>query len=103
MPSRRRPGPADEYWRKNDESHAFPRGLYDAMAGAGRLGIALPTIVKHGSAEPRREILPTDTTRISTRARRDGDGCKVWITERALGGPVAFRRERKRQPNRGGH
>eukprot|EP00916_Digyalum_oweni_P019597 GHVL01032656.1.p2 GENE.GHVL01032656.1~~GHVL01032656.1.p2 ORF type:complete len:307 (+),score=-14.53 GHVL01032656.1:681-1601(+) len=65
----------------------------------------LNTIVKHGSAELRKEVLPraadgslhvsfgvtepdagTDTTRISTFARRDGDdylisGRKVWITK----------------------
>ena len=65
----------------------------------------LNTVVKHGSEELRREVLPaaasgrlhvcfgvtepdagTDTTRISTVARRDGDdyvisGRKVWITK----------------------
>jgi len=138
----------DEYWRKIDESHAFPWEFYDAMVGAGWLGIAIPeeygggglgvteagilleevarsgaamngcsplhltifginVCVKHGSAELRQEILPkaadgslhvcfavtepdagTDTTRISTFARRDGDsyvirGRKVWITKAA--------------------
>lgn len=84
-----------------------------AASGAGMNGCStmhltifgLNTIVKHGGEEMRREILPaaadgslhvcfgvtepdagTDTTRISTRARRDGDdyvidGRKVWITK----------------------
>lgn len=84
-----------------------------AASGAGMNGCStmhltifgLNTIVKHGSEEMRREILPgavdgslhvcfgvtepdagTDTTRISTFARRDGDsyvvhGRKVWITK----------------------
>lgn len=86
-----------------------------ATSGAGMNGCStmhltifgLNTIVKHGSAELRQEILPraadgslhvcfgvtepdagTDTTRISTFARRDGDdyvitGRKVWITKAA--------------------
>ncbi|GAA2094169.1 acyl-CoA dehydrogenase family protein [Streptomyces albiaxialis] len=84
-----------------------------AASGAGMNGCStmhltifgLNTIVKHGGEELRREILPgaadgslhvcfgvtepdagTDTTRISTVARRDGDdyvvhGRKVWITK----------------------
>jgi len=84
-----------------------------AASGAGMNGCStmhltifgLNTIVKHGSAELREEILPqavdgslhvcfgvtepdagTDTTRISTFARRDGsdyiiNGRKVWITK----------------------
>jgi acyl-CoA dehydrogenase len=84
-----------------------------ASSGAGMNGCSsmhltifgLNTIVKHGSEELRRDILPravdgslhvcfgvtepdagTDTTRISTFARRDGDsyvirGRKVWITK----------------------
>jgi acyl-CoA dehydrogenase len=84
-----------------------------SASGAGMNGCSalhltifgLNTIVKHGSEELRREILPraadgslhvcfgvtepdagTDTTRISTFARRDGDdyvinGRKVWITK----------------------
>lgn len=84
-----------------------------AASGAGMNGCStmhltifgLNTIVKHGSEELRREILPkaadgslhvcfgvtepdagTDTTRISTFAKRDGDGYvingrKVWITK----------------------
>lgn len=84
-----------------------------AASGAGMNGCStlhltifgINTIVKHGSEELRREILPavvdgslhvcfgvtepdagTDTTRISTFARRDGDhyvidGRKVWITK----------------------
>jgi acyl-CoA dehydrogenase len=84
-----------------------------ASSGAGMNGCSsmhltifgLNTIVRHGSEELRREILPkavdgslhvcfgvtepdagTDTTRISTFARRDGDtyvirGRKVWITK----------------------
>ncbi|WP_244223428.1 acyl-CoA dehydrogenase family protein [Amycolatopsis circi] len=84
-----------------------------AASGAGMNGCStmhltifgLNTIVKHGSEEMRQEILPgavdgslhvcfgvtepdagTDTTRISTFARRDGDsyvvnGRKVWITK----------------------
>ncbi|MFI5610852.1 acyl-CoA dehydrogenase family protein [Amycolatopsis sp. NPDC051903] len=87
-----------------------------AASGAGMNGCStmhltifgLNTIVKHGSAELREEILPraadgslhvcfgvtepdagTDTTRIRTFARRDGganggyviDGRKVWITK----------------------
>ncbi|MGW2225892.1 acyl-CoA dehydrogenase family protein [Streptomyces formicae] len=84
-----------------------------AASGAGMNGCStmhltifgLNTIVKHGSAELREDILPraadgslhvcfgvtepdagTDTTRISTVARRDGDdyvidGRKVWITK----------------------
>ena len=84
-----------------------------AASGAGMNGCStmhltifgLNTIVKHGSPELRKEILPraaagdlhvcfgvtepdagTDTTRISTYARRDGDdyvidGRKVWITK----------------------
>ncbi|MCE0765583.1 acyl-CoA/acyl-ACP dehydrogenase [Pseudonocardia kujensis] len=84
-----------------------------AASGAGMNGCStmhltifgLNTIVKHGSEEMRKEILPgavdgslhvcfgvtepdagTDTTRISTFARRDGDsyvinGRKVWITK----------------------
>jgi acyl-CoA dehydrogenase len=84
-----------------------------ASSGAGMNGCSsmhltifgLNTIVKHGSEELRREILPkaasgslhvcfgvtepdagTDTTRISTFARREGDtyvirGRKVWITK----------------------
>ncbi|UKA60488.1 acyl-CoA dehydrogenase family protein [Arthrobacter sp. FW306-2-2C-D06B] len=86
-----------------------------AASGAGMNGCStmhltifgLNTIVKHGSAELRQEILPraadgslhvcfgvtepdagTDTTRISTFARRDGSdyiisGRKVWITKAA--------------------
>ncbi|PSK89656.1 acyl-CoA dehydrogenase [Murinocardiopsis flavida] len=86
-----------------------------AASGAGMNGCStlhltifgINTIVKHGSEELRREILPsvvdgslhvcfavtepdagTDTTRISTFARRDGDdyvidGRKVWITKAA--------------------
>ncbi|WP_213571467.1 acyl-CoA dehydrogenase family protein [Rhodococcus sp. USK13] len=84
-----------------------------AASGAGMNGCStmhltifgLNTIVKHGSEELRQEVLPravdgslhvcfgvtepnagTDTTRISTFARRDGDGYringrKVWITK----------------------
>ncbi|MFC4002875.1 acyl-CoA dehydrogenase family protein [Prauserella oleivorans] len=84
-----------------------------AASGAGMNGCStmhltifgLNTIVKHGSAELRQEVLPpaadgslhvcfgvtepdagTDTTRISTFARRDGqdyviNGRKVWITK----------------------
>jgi acyl-CoA dehydrogenase len=84
-----------------------------SASGAGMNGCSamhltifgLNTVVKHGSEELRREILPraadgslhvcfgvtepdagTDTTRISTFARRDGDdyvinGRKVWITK----------------------
>ncbi|WP_028659921.1 acyl-CoA dehydrogenase family protein [Nocardioides insulae] len=84
-----------------------------AASGAGMNGCStmhltifgLNTIVKHGSPELRREILPraadgslhvcfgvtepdagTDTTRISTTARREGtdyliNGRKVWITK----------------------
>lgn len=84
-----------------------------AASGAGMNGCStmhltifgLNTIVKHGSDEMRKEILPravdgslhvcfgvtepdagTDTSRISTVARRDGDsyvinGRKVWITK----------------------
>jgi acyl-CoA dehydrogenase len=84
-----------------------------AASGAGMNGCSalhltifgLNTLVKHGSEELRRELLPravdgslhvcfgvtepdagTDTTRISTIARRDGDayvitGRKVWITK----------------------
>jgi acyl-CoA dehydrogenase len=84
-----------------------------AASGAGMNGCSaihltifgLNTIVKHGSEELRREILPraadgslhvcfgvtepdagTDTTRITTFAHRDGDGYvirgrKVWITK----------------------
>ena len=84
-----------------------------AASGAGMNGCStmhltifgLNTIVKHGGAEMRDEVLPraasgdlhvcfgvtepdagTDTTRISTFARRDGDdyvinGRKVWITK----------------------
>jgi len=137
---------SDGYWAARDEKHEFPWEFYDAFAGGGWLGIAIPeeygggglgileasllleevaasgagmngcstmhltifglnTIVKHGSAELREEILPqavegslhvcfgvtepdagTDTTRISTFARRDGsdyliNGRKVWITK----------------------
>jgi acyl-CoA dehydrogenase len=86
-----------------------------AASGAGMNGCStmhltifgLNTIVKHGSEEMRKEILPgaangslnvcfgvtepdagTDTTRISTVARREGDsyvinGRKVWITKAA--------------------
>jgi len=86
-----------------------------AASGAGMNGCSsmhltifgLNTIVKHGSEELRRAILPgavdgslhvcfavtepdagTDTTRITTFARRDGDsyvisGRKVWITKAA--------------------
>jgi acyl-CoA dehydrogenase len=84
-----------------------------AASGAGMNGCStlhltifgVNTVVKHGSEELRREILPraadgslhvcfgvtepdagTDTTRISTLARREGDeyvirGRKVWITK----------------------
>jgi acyl-CoA dehydrogenase len=84
-----------------------------SASGAGMNGCStmhltifgLNTIVKHGSDELRKEILPraadgslhvcfavtepdagTDTTRISTTARRDGDsyvinGRKIWITK----------------------
>ncbi|NMO02931.1 acyl-CoA/acyl-ACP dehydrogenase [Gordonia sp. TBRC 11910] len=84
-----------------------------AASGAGMNGCStmhltifgLNTIVKHGSEELRKEVLPravdgslhvcfgvtepdagTDTTRVSTFARRDGDdfvitGRKVWITK----------------------
>ena len=84
-----------------------------AASGAGMNGCStmhltifgLNTLVKHASEELRREVLPaaadgslhicfavtepdagTDTTRISTTARRDGDryvirGRKVWITK----------------------
>ncbi len=84
-----------------------------AASGAGMNGCStmhltifgLNTIVKHGSAQLREEVLPratdgtlhvcfgvtepdagTDTTRISTFAKRDGDdylinGRKVWITK----------------------
>ncbi|AXB42522.1 acyl-CoA dehydrogenase family protein [Amycolatopsis albispora] len=136
----------DEYWAERDEKGEFPAEFYDAFAGAGWLGIAIPeaygggglgileasllleevaasgagmngcstmhltifglnTIVKHGSEELREAVLPgavdgslhvcfgvtepdagTDTTRISTFARRDGEsyvvtGRKVWITK----------------------
>jgi acyl-CoA dehydrogenase len=86
-----------------------------AASGAGMNGCSalhltifgLNTLVKHGSEELRRDVLPravdgslhvcfavtepdagTDTTRISTVARRDGDGYvitgrKVWITKAA--------------------
>jgi acyl-CoA dehydrogenase len=81
-----------------------------AMNGCSAMHLTifgLNVIVKHASEELRREILPravdgslhvcfavtepdagTDTTRISTRARRDGDsyvldGRKVWITKAA--------------------
>jgi acyl-CoA dehydrogenase len=86
-----------------------------AASGAGMNGCSalhltifgLNTLVKHGSEALRQAILPravdgslhvcfavtepdagTDTTRISTRARRDGDGYvitgrKVWITKAA--------------------
>lgn len=82
-----------------------------AMNGCSAMHLTifgLNTIVKHGSEELRREILPravdgslhvcfgvtepdagTDTTRISTFARRDGDnyiirGRKVWITKAGM-------------------
>ncbi|CAN5627479.1 acyl-CoA dehydrogenase family protein [soil metagenome] len=79
-----------------------------AMNGCSAIHLTLfgmNPLVKHGSPELRRQLLPrvvagdlhisfgvtepeagTDTTRISTRARRDGndyivDGRKVWITK----------------------
>ncbi|MCX6462248.1 MAG: acyl-CoA/acyl-ACP dehydrogenase [Pseudonocardiales bacterium] len=79
-----------------------------AMNGCSAIHLTLfgmNPLVKHGSAELRRELLPrvvsgdlhvsfavtepdagTDTSRITTRARRDGDGYvvdgrKVWITK----------------------
>lgn len=79
-----------------------------AMNGCSAIHLTLfgmNPLVKHGSAELRQELLPrvvsgdlhvsfavtepdagTDTTRITTRARRDGDGYvvdgrKVWITK----------------------
>ncbi|MFD9958151.1 acyl-CoA dehydrogenase family protein [Amycolatopsis sp. NPDC058986] len=137
---------SDDYWADKDERGEFPHEFYNAFAGAGWLGMAIPeeygggglgvleaallleevaasgaamngcstmhltifglnTIVKHGSEQLRREILPravdgslhvcfgvtepdagTDTTRITTFARRDGDsyvvnGRKVFITK----------------------
>jgi len=139
----------DEYWLERDRGHEFPWEFYDAFAGAGWVGIGIPTeyggsglglveggillqeiaasgagingctplhlsifgmspVVKHGSEEMRARDLPriasgelhvafavtepdagTDTTRITTFARRDGDdyvvsGRKVWISKAQL-------------------
>jgi acyl-CoA dehydrogenase len=136
----------DTYWYDCDEQHRFPREFYDAMAGGGWIGIAIPEqyggagrgvteaaaileevaasgacmngassihlsifgmhpVVLHGTEEMKREYLPrvadgslhvafgitepdagTDTTKIKTRAVRDGDsylinGRKVWTTK----------------------
>ncbi|CQD23887.1 acyl-CoA dehydrogenase domain-containing protein [Mycobacterium lentiflavum] len=136
----------DEYWARCDCEHRFPTEFYQALAGGGWLGVAIPSdyggaglgvteaalllqeiaasgaamngcsaihltifgmnpVVKFGSPQLRREVLPrvvagdlhvsfavtepdagSDTSRITTRARRDGDnyvidGRKVWITK----------------------
>lgn len=136
----------DEYWAECDAEARFPWAFYDAMAGAGWIGIAIPEayggsgrgiteasivleevaasgaamngatplhlsmfgmhpVVKHGSEDMKRKYLPavangtlhvafgvtepdagTDTTSITTFARRDGDhylvrGRKVWTTK----------------------
>ncbi len=136
----------DEYWAEKDQSHDFPWDFYDAMAGAGWIGTAIPEayggsgmgiteasivleevaasgaamngatplhlsmfgmepVVKYGSEEMKQTYLPrvaagelhvafgvtepdagTDTTSITTAARREGDyyivkGRKVWTTK----------------------
>jgi acyl-CoA dehydrogenase len=138
----------DDYWSECDQHHRFPQEFYDAMAGGGWIGIAIPeryggggrgvseaaavleevaasgacmngasaihlsifgmhAVVLHGSEEMKQRYLPpvadgslhiafgvtepdagTDTTKITTRAERDGDtyvinGRKVW-TSKAL-------------------
>jgi acyl-CoA dehydrogenase len=107
-----------------------------ASSGAGMNGCSsmhltifgLNTIVKHGSEELRREILPkavdgslhvcfgvtepdagTDTTRISTFARRDGDtyvirGRKVWITKAGVSSKMVLiaRTSERDENNRAG-
>lgn len=162
---------SDEYWAERDEKHEFPWEFYDAFAGGGWLGIAIPeeygggglgileaallleevaasgagmngcspmhltifglnTIVKHGSRELREEVLPraadgslhvcfgvtepdagTDTTRISTFARRSGSdyvisGRKVWITKAGQSEKMVLicrttRREEVERPTQG--
>jgi acyl-CoA dehydrogenase len=105
----------DPYWAKMDAEAEFPWEFYEAFASAGWLGVAIPA--RYGGAglgiraaadeALREELLPaaadgslhacfavtepdagTDTTRITTFARRDGSdyvisGRKVWITKAA--------------------
>jgi acyl-CoA dehydrogenase len=138
----------DDYWAEHDAEHRFPWDFYNAFAGAGWLGVAVPeeygggglgiteaslvlqeiaasgagmngcsalhltifglnVVTKHGSSELQAAVLPrvasgdlhvcfavtepdagTDTTRITTFARRDGDryvvnGRKLWISKAA--------------------
>ncbi|WP_214366932.1 acyl-CoA dehydrogenase family protein [Pseudonocardia sp. H11422] len=109
-----------------------------AASGAGMNGCSsmhltifgLNTVVKHGTEALRQEVLPaaadgslhvcfgvtepdagTDTTRISTFARRDGDsyvirGRKVWITKAGLSSKMILiarttPRDRVRKPTEG--
>jgi acyl-CoA dehydrogenase len=103
----------DAYWSEHDEKHEFPWEFYEAFARKGWIGIVVPStlhlsifgmgpIIHHGSEELKRRTLPptasgelhvsfgvteddagTDTSRIRSVARRDGDryivdGKKVW-------------------------
>jgi len=40
----------DEYWAEADTSHTFPSAFYDAMAGGGWIGIAIPADYGGGGA-----------------------------------------------------
>ena len=97
----------DEYWAEKDQNHDFPWDFYHAMANAGWIGTAIPEAyggsgmgiteasivleevaagelhVAFGVTEP---DAGTDTTSITTAARREGDdyivkGRKVWTTK----------------------
>jgi acyl-CoA dehydrogenase len=135
----------DDYWRRTDDSAAFPHDFHRALAGAGYLGIAMPAeyggaglgiteaavmmqtiaetgagfsgasavhmnifglnpVVVFGTPEQKARMLPPliegrekacfavtepdaglDTTRMKTRAVRDGErylvsGQKIWIS-----------------------
>jgi Acyl-CoA dehydrogenases len=132
-----------EYWRKLDETEAYPKDFVDALTRAGYLGALIPeeyggaglplraagavleechaagcyaaaahaqmytmgSVLRHGSPEQKQKYLPgiasgalrlqafgvtepttgTDTTKLKTRAVRDGDhyvitGQKVWTS-----------------------
>src|SRR6185503_1661208 len=64
------------YWREKDRKAEYPAEFVQAFADAGWLGLAIPAA--YGGAGP-------DTSRIETRARRDGagwivSGRKVWTS-----------------------
>lgn len=74
----------DEYWLVHDRDAAFPWEFYRAFAEGSWFGVAVPDA-------------GTDTTRIMTSARREGDeyvihGHKIWISKAVAADAIVLTR-----------